>query len=75
MVDGNTLFMLIKKHQEIFRATVEDLTNLWNVRDCTFWELSNIPTPKDSLAHNVSVDFFWISTNVLRASSFLTKVF
>ena len=67
--------MVINKHREVVMVTVEDLTNFWNVRDCTFWELSNIPTPKDSLAHNVSVDFFWISENILRARSFLTKGF
>ena len=57
------------------KVTVEDLPNIWNLRDCIFWEFSNIATPKDPLAHNVSVDFFWISANLLRARILLTKVF
>ena len=57
VVYGNTGFMGIKKHQEVVRVTFEDLPNFWNLRDCIFWKLSNIATPKDPLAYNVSVDF------------------
>ena len=75
VVDGNTGFIGIRKHGEVVRVTVEDLPNHWNLRDCILWELSNIATPKDPLAHNVSVEFFWIYANVLRARSLLKNLF
>ena len=75
VVYGNNGFMGVKNHREVLRFTVEELPNRCNLRDCILWELLNIATPKDPLAHNVPVDFFCISANLLRASSFLTKLF